>query len=76
MRHVDLTFVKVVVGLVLAMGGLGGCGKKADMAPGARLLQSNPRVWAVCDTSRGTLLYFTEGGPVHALPLACIDGRP
>jgi hypothetical protein len=75
MRRIDRTILKGIMLLALVLA-IGGCGKKADMAPGARLLQSNPRVWAVCDTSRGTLLYFTEGGPVHALPLACVDGRP
>lgn len=57
---------------------LAGCGgKRAEMMPGARLIQGGPLpIWSVCDRDRGTLIYFTEAGPVHAIPLACIDGRP
>jgi hypothetical protein len=55
--------------------GLFGCGKKADMAPGARLIQSGEvKLWAVCD--RGTKIYLTEKGIAQVIPLGCIDGNP
>lgn len=71
-----MRFLKLFWILALAVW-LIGCSKKADMAPGARLIQGGPvPVWSVCDASRGTLIYFTERGIAQALPLACVDGRP
>ena len=74
MRLVDTPTVRWLIGLVLVMG-LFGCGKKADMAPGARLIQSGEvKLWAVCD--RGTKIYLSEKGIAQVIPLGCLDGNP
>ena len=55
------------------VAGLAGCGgKKAEMAPGSRLIQSG--VWTVCD--RGNRLYLSERGLLQLIPMGCLDNQP
>jgi hypothetical protein len=63
--------------ILLLLGALTvvGCSKKADMMPGARLIQNGDvRLWSVCD--RGTKIYLTDKGIAQVIPLGCLDGNP
>jgi hypothetical protein len=67
---------RVAVPILLILGVLTvGCSKKADMMPGARLIQSGDvKLWSVCD--RGTKIYLTDHGIAQVIPLGCLDGNP